>query len=65
MAKMGEMGGPGLMREMDERAAKENCLLFHRVGEAGEEDARVRITFDKKVIQQIFNQLGVGDIGVE
>ena len=59
VAKMGDMGGPGLMREMEERSAKENCLVFHRVGEAGGEDARVRIAFFKKVVQQILNHLGV------
>ena len=50
-----------MMREMDERSAKENRLVFHRVGE---EDARVRIAFDKRIGQQILNHLGV-EIGVE
>ena len=64
MAKLGDMAGPGLVREMDERAAKENCLVFHRVGEGREENARGRINSDKQAVQRILNRIGV-EIGVE
>ena len=64
VTKLGDMGGQGLMREMDERAAKENCLIFHRVREGGGEDALGRNNFDKQAIQHILNTIGV-DVGVE
>ena len=64
LAKLGDMGGPSVVREMDERSLKENNLVFHRVLEAGEEDARKRIDYDKGTIQQLLNVLEV-DIGVE
>ena len=35
LAKLGDMGGPSVVREMDERSLKENNLVFHRVLEAG------------------------------
>ena len=64
MAKMGDMGAPGVMREMDERACKENNLVVHRVRESVEMDTRARISHDKRVIQELLDELGV-EVGVE
>ena len=66
LVKLGDMGGPSLAREMDERSLKQNNLIFHRVIEAGEGDAKSRMSFDKKSTQQLLNAIGVGEeVGVE
>ena len=41
------MGGPGVIREMDERAIKETNLVFHKVWEARGDVARKRIDEDR------------------
>ena len=64
LAKLGELGGPSVVREMDERALKENNLVFHRVLEAGVVEARGRIQHDMRVLQQVLNELGL-EVGVE
>ena len=64
MSKMGDMGGPGVVREMDERAGKENNLVVDRVREADEVDTRGRSAYDKRAIQELLDKLGV-HIGFE
>ena len=39
VARLGDLGGPSVVREMDERGVKVNNLLFHRVEEVGTGDA--------------------------
>ena len=52
--RMGDMGGPSAVREMDERAMKGNNLVFYRVKEAGEGvDAKMRVDHDKVAIQHL------------
>jgi hypothetical protein len=62
MSKMGDLGGPGVVREMDERASKENNLVVYRIREADVVDTRGRVAYDKRVIQGVLDELGV-DIG--
>ena len=64
LVKLGDSGGPSAFREMDERCEKENNLVFHRVEESGDGEARRRIEQDKRLIQQILNVMGV-EVGVE
>ena len=59
LEKLGEASGPSAFREMDERAGKENNLVFHRVEESGEGEARARIGYDKLILQQILNVMGM------
>ena len=66
LTKIGDMGGPSLVREMDERNLKQNNLLFHRVLEASGGDAKSRLHHDKQSTQQLLNAMGVGEeVGVE
>ena len=51
--KLGDMGGPGTVREMDERAMRVNNLVFYRVEEATDGDARMRVDHDKVAIQRL------------
>ena len=64
LAKLADMGGPGVIKEMDERSLKENNLVFHRVREAGGVEARMRIDEDKVSIQQLLQEMEL-NIGVE
>ena len=64
LTKLGDSGGPSVMRELDERNGKENNLVVHRVEESGEGEAKRRIEHDKMVVQQILNVIGV-ELGVE
>ena len=66
LTKIGDMGGPSLVREMDDRNLKQNNLLFHRVLEARGGDAKSRLHHDKQSTQQLLNAMGVGEeVGVE
>jgi hypothetical protein len=66
LIKIGDLGGPSLVREMDERNQKQNNLIFHRVLEARGGDAKSRIHHDRQATQQLLNAMGVGlEVGVE
>ena len=59
VARLGDLGGPSVVREMDERGVKENNLLFHRVEEAGAGDAKMRVDHDKVAIQHLLIVMGL------
>ena len=64
ISKLSDKGGASAVREMDERATKENNLVFHRVVESGEGEARLRIAQDKVNIQELSRAMGV-EVGVD
>ena len=64
LAKLGDLGGPSIVREMDERALKETNLVFHRVVEAEMVETKARVEHDRQAIQQVLDEMEV-DVGVE
>lgn len=59
MTRLGDLGGPSVVREMDERGLKGNNLVFHRVTEAEAGDAKMRVDHDKVAIQHLMMVMGV------
>ena len=59
MTRLGDLGGPSVVREMDERGLKENNIVFHRVAEAEAGDAKMREDHDKVAIQHLVMVMGV------
>ena len=65
MERMKENSGTAALREIDDRTARQQNIIIHRVPESGHDNARDRMGADQDAVQIIINAIGLIQINVK